>query len=63
MRRSRAWKRGSERKGTRTIPGDPARGRVRVTIERPYLDADKMQMVEKTRIVVVTVWRRTISVK
>lgn len=41
--------------GTFMIPGDPAKSQVRVTIERPYIDVNKMKLVDKTRIVMVRV--------
>jgi hypothetical protein len=41
--------------GTLMIPGDPARSQVRVTIERPYIDLNKMKLIDKTRIVMVKV--------
>jgi hypothetical protein len=41
--------------GTFTIPGDPARSQVRITVERPYIDVNRMKLVDKTRIVLVKV--------
>lgn len=41
--------------GTRTLSAGTARGQVRVTIERPYIDPEKMQLVDKTRLVLVKV--------
>jgi hypothetical protein len=41
--------------GTMTIRGSPAKSQVRITIERPYIDIEKMKLVDKTRIVMVKV--------
>lgn len=46
--------------GTQTISGDPARSRLRVMIERPYLDADKMLLVDNTRVILIKVSRKGI---
>ncbi|HXH04983.1 MAG TPA: hypothetical protein VNI83_00170 [Vicinamibacterales bacterium] len=41
--------------GTRTMREGPARGQVRLTIERPYVDLERMRLVDRTRLVVVRV--------
>lgn len=45
--------------GSRRIEGDPAGGQVRITIERPYIDLQRMRLIDKTRIVLVKVSARS----
>lgn len=41
--------------GTCTIAGEPTRSQVRITAERPYIDLEKMTVVDKTRVILVKV--------
>jgi hypothetical protein len=41
--------------GTITVRSSAANSQVRITIERPYIDVEKMKLVDKTRIVMVKV--------
>jgi hypothetical protein len=41
--------------GTITVRGSAVKSQVRITIERPYIDVEKMKLVDKTRIVMVKV--------
>lgn len=41
--------------GTMTVRGSSAKSQVRITVERPYIDVEKMKLVEKTRVVMVKV--------
>jgi hypothetical protein len=41
--------------GTRRIQGDPSGSVVRITVERPYIDLERMRVVDKTRILLVKV--------
>jgi len=45
--------------GVRPIRGDPANSQVRVMVERPYLDLDGMQLIDRTRIQLIKVWSTT----
>lgn len=44
--------------GTRGIAGDPAGGEVRITVEQPYVDLNRMEIVDRTRIVLVNLSER-----
>jgi hypothetical protein len=41
--------------GGAPIPGDPQKGIVRVFVDRPYIDMQRMKLVDRTRILLITV--------
>ena len=41
--------------GTREVAGDPAGAQIRITIEHPYIEPRRMELVDRTRIVLVKV--------
>jgi hypothetical protein len=39
----------------RTVSGLSGRSQIRVTVERPYIDLDRMELVDRTRLLLVKV--------
>lgn len=41
--------------GSRRVQGDPANSLARITVERPYIDLERMELVDRTRILLVKI--------